>query len=136
MSQLQIDDVLLDAVIRGTKEGLETTGLQPPPVGASRFYTAGRPIAVMVGLVGRTNGTRSISMSERALLHLASKLIGEVGNRIAWRVKECLAGTDFETANISVPSARRRGGATRYATGSFRATTSIWPASGLMGLRK
>jgi chemotaxis protein CheX len=119
MSQLQIDDVLLDAVIRGTKEGLEMTGLQPPPVGASRFYTAGRPIAVMVGLVGRTNGTCSISMSERAMLHLASKLIGEVcteidantvdaigevGNMIAGRVKECLTGTDFETANISVPS--------------------------------
>ncbi len=119
MSSLQIDPILLEAVIRGTAEGLSMTGLQPPPVGASRFYTGSRPISVMVGMVGKTNGTCAISMSERALLHVAGSLlgeqrnqadhevidaIGEIGNMIAGRVKELLTGTSFEMENISVPS--------------------------------
>ncbi|MBM3991076.1 MAG: chemotaxis protein CheX [Planctomycetes bacterium] len=119
MPSLQLDPILLEAVIRGTTEGLSMTGLQPPPVGASRFYTASRPISVIVGMVGKTNGTCSISMSERALLHVADALlseqrtsvdhevidaIGEVGNMIAGRVKDLLTGTHFEMENISVPS--------------------------------
>ncbi len=119
MSSLQLDPILLEAVIRGTAEGLSMTGLQPPPVGASRFYTASRPISVMVGMVGKTNGTCAISMSERALLHVAGALlgeerktvdhevidaIGEIGNMVAGRVKELLTGTTFEMENISMPS--------------------------------
>ena len=111
MSSLQLHPILLEAVIRGTAEGLSMTGLQPPPVGASRFYTASRPISVMVGMVGKTNGTCAISMSERALLHVAGSLlgeqrnqvdhevidaIGEIGNMVAGRVKELLTGTTFE----------------------------------------
>ncbi len=116
---LEIDPILLDAVITGTKEGLEMTGLTPPPVGASRFFSTSRPISVMVGLVGRTNGTCAISLTEKAMLHIVSKLmgepcsqvnaetvdaIGEIGNMIAGRVKELLTGSEFEMQNISVPS--------------------------------
>lgn len=119
MSSLQLDPILLEAVIRGTAEGLTMTGLTPPPVGASRFHTVSRPISVMVGMVGKTNGTCAISLSEKAMLHIASQLmgeerreidvetvdaIGEVANMIAGRVKELLAGTPFEMENISVPS--------------------------------
>ncbi len=116
---LEIDPVLLDAVITGTKQGLEMTGLCPPPVGASRFFSTSRPISVMVGLVGRTNGTCAVSLTERGMLHIAGKLmgeecktmdadsidaIGEIGNMIAGRVKELLTGTEYEMQNISVPS--------------------------------
>jgi chemotaxis protein CheX len=116
---LEIDPVLLDAVITGTREGLEMTGLCPPPVGASRFVSNSRPISVMVGLVGRTNGTCAVSLTERGMLHVASRLmgeefksvnaetvdaIGEIGNMIAGRVKELLVGTEYEMQNISVPS--------------------------------
>ena len=119
MSSLQLDPILLEAVIRGTAEGLTMTGLTPPPVGASRFHTVSRPISVMVGMVGKTNGTCAISLSEKAMLHIASQLmgeerreidvetvdaIGEVANMIAGRVKELLVGTPFEMENISVPS--------------------------------
>jgi len=118
-SSLKIDPVLLEAVIQGTKEGLQMTGINPPPVGASRFLNTARPISVMVGLVGRTNGTCAISMTEKGMLHIASKLlnenftqvdagtvdaIGEIGNMVAGRVKELLAGSEFEMENISVPS--------------------------------
>lgn len=116
---LEIDPILLDAVITGTKEGLSMTGIQPPPVGASRFFSTARPISVMVGMVGRTNGTCAISLTEKGMLHLASGLmgetrttvdsetvdaIGEIGNMVAGRVKELLNGTEFEMQNISVPS--------------------------------
>jgi len=116
---LQLDLILLEAVIRGTAEGLSMTGLQPPPVGAPRWCTASRPSSVMVGMVGETNGTCATSMSERALLHVAGALlgercatvdhevidaIGEIGNMVAGRVKELLTGTSFEMENISVPS--------------------------------
>jgi len=118
-ASLEIDPTLLEAVITGTKEGLEMAGINPPPVGASRFFSTSRPISVMVGLVGRTNGTCAVSLTEKAMLYVAGKLmgepcsqmsaesidaIGEVGNMIAGRVKELLVGTEFEMQNISVPS--------------------------------
>lgn len=116
---LEIEPLLLDAVIRGTREGLEMTGLNPPPIGASKYCTASRSISVVVGLVGRTNGSVTLSMSERAMLHIAGRLlgeekavldemafdaIGEVGNMIGGRIKEVLIGSDYESDNISVPS--------------------------------
>lgn len=116
---LEIDPILLEAVIQGTREGLEMTGLNPPPVGASRFLNTSRPISVMVGLVGRTNGTCAVSMTEKGMLYIAGRLlgetytvvdagtvdaIGEIGNMIAGRVKELLTGSEYEMQNISVPS--------------------------------
>lgn len=116
---LEIDPVLLEAVITGTKQGLEMTGVNPPPVGASRFFSTSRPISVMVGLVGRTNGTCAVSLTEKGMLYLAGRLlgeqppqvdamavdaIGEIGNMIAGRVKELLVGSEYEMENISVPS--------------------------------
>lgn len=116
---LEIDPVLLEAVIRGTREGLEMTGLTPPPIGASRYCCASRSISVVVGLVGRSNGTVTLTLTEKGMLHIAGHLlgeektaidemtfdaIGEVGNMIAGRIKDVLIGTDYESENISVPS--------------------------------
>jgi CheY-specific phosphatase CheX len=116
---LQIDPTLLHAVIKGTEQGLEMTGLKPPPVGATRFFSATRSISVIIGLVGGNNGTVTLNMSEGGMLHLAGKLIGEtqvklnednfdaiseIGNMVAGRIKELLAGTQYEMAHISVPS--------------------------------
>lgn len=117
--QLQIDPVLLQAVIQGTEEGLEMTGVKPPPVGATRFFSASRSISVIVGLVGDNNGTVTLNLSEGGMLYLAGKLmcepqselseanfdaISEIGNMVAGRLKEALRGTSFEMAHISVPS--------------------------------
>ncbi len=116
---LDIDSVLLKAVVEGTRTGLEMAGVNPPPVGASRFFSASRPIAVIVGLVGKTNGTLTINLSEKGMLHLAGQLLGEeqseanefvfdgimeIGNIIAGGIKTELRGTDYEVENISVPS--------------------------------
>jgi CheY-specific phosphatase CheX len=119
MSLLQVDDTLLEAVVRGTLRGLEMANVQPPPVGASRFFNATRPISVMVGLTGPCNGQLTLNFSERSMLFLAGKLlmeelgelneeavdsIMEIGNLVAGSVKEELVGTPYETESISVPS--------------------------------
>lgn len=116
---LEIDSVLLQAVVKGVHAGLSMTGIEPPPVGASKLYSSSRPIAVMIGMVGRSNGMLTINMTERGMLFIAAKLsgeeqkaineenldaIGEVGNMIAGCVKDSLVGTEYELTNISVPS--------------------------------
>ncbi|MDQ7006344.1 MAG: chemotaxis protein CheX [Acidobacteriota bacterium] len=119
MPRLELDEVLLNAAITGTLGGLEMTGITPTPVGATRFFSATRPIAVIVGLVGKANGSVTINLSERGMLYLAGGLLGEVpdapdemvfdgvmeiGNIIAGGIKAALAGTDYQIENISVPS--------------------------------
>jgi CheY-specific phosphatase CheX len=95
------------------------TGISPPPVGATRFFSATRPISVIVGLAGKNNGSMTLNLSERGIFYLTSRLIGEeqkevdessfdaiaeIGNMIAGHVKDLLAGTKYETEHISVPS--------------------------------
>jgi CheY-specific phosphatase CheX len=116
---LEVEPVLLHAVIQGVRDGLAMTGLTPPHVGASKLFGSSRSIAVIVGLCGRSNGTLTLNMTERGMLHLAGSLIGEeqkaideqnldaigeVGNMVAGCVKDALMGTEFELTNISVPS--------------------------------
>jgi CheY-specific phosphatase CheX len=118
-SVLQVDETLLRACVSGTIEGLSMTGIVPPPVGASRLFHAARPISVIVGLVGKNNGTVTLNLSERGMMYMVGKLVGEepteldescfdaiseIGNMVAGRVKDMLVGTSFEMEHISVPS--------------------------------
>ncbi len=117
--KLEVDEGLLDAVLHGTERGLEMTGLCPPAVGASKLFSADRPLAVMVGLVGRDSGSVTLNLSERAMLVLSGKLLGEeqrevnddnldaimeIGNMIAGCAKDRLNERGCEVQAISVPS--------------------------------
>jgi CheY-specific phosphatase CheX len=117
--KLELDEMLLDAVLKGTTLGLQMTGLNPPAVGASRLFNAIRPIAVIVGMVGRNNGTVTLNLTERTMLYLTGKLLGEeqkapnednldaimeIGNMVAGHIKDNLKGSAFEVHAISVPS--------------------------------
>jgi CheY-specific phosphatase CheX len=119
MANLKIDGMLLEATIAGTLQGLEMTGMEPVPVGATRFFSTRQPIAVMVGLVGKASGNVTLNVSERAMLRLAGGLMGEelpdanddtfdaimeIGNIVAGGIKEKLHGSDYEVDRISVPS--------------------------------
>ncbi len=119
MSLLKVDEVLLDCVIRGTLRGLEMASVAPSPVGASRFFQATRSLSVLVGLTGRCNGQVAMNFSERAVLHLAAKMlmedkiemgeeafdsIMEIGNLVAGSIKEELRGTDYAAEQLTVPS--------------------------------
>ncbi len=120
MKGLQIDETLLDTVIKGTLEGLEMAEVVPDAVGASRFNTSNKNLTVIVGLHGNnTNGNVALNMSKRTATFLASKMIGEeldeldedaidavceIGNMVAGRLKELLVETDYEFSAISLPA--------------------------------
>ena len=74
---VEIESLVADDLVQGVHDGLSMTGLEPPPVGASKLYSSSRPIAVMIGMVGRSNGMLTINMTERGMLHIAGKLSGE-----------------------------------------------------------
>lgn len=116
---LSLDSRLLGAVVEGTQCGLQMTGAHPVPIGASRLLSTPRQISVLVGLVGRSNGTFTLNLSEGALLFLAGRLLAEeqtevnednfdaaceIGNMIAGSIKDSLEGTEFETEHLSVPA--------------------------------
>ena len=118
-SLLTIDQTLMRSVIEGTRTGLQMTGVEPPPVGASRFYATPREISVLVGFVGEVSGMLTLNLSRQALLYLSGKLlmeeqtelgednfdaICEIGNMIAGCTKEALCDMGFDVQNISVPS--------------------------------
>ncbi|MBN2715536.1 MAG: chemotaxis protein CheX [Deltaproteobacteria bacterium] len=120
MNKLQIDDVLLDCVIRGTLEGLEMAEVAPQAIGASKFNTVNKEISVIVGLHGeKRNGNMAMNLSERTAIFLAGRLMGEeistldddaidalceIGNMIAGRLKELLIDTPHEFRTISLPA--------------------------------
>jgi CheY-specific phosphatase CheX len=116
---IAVNPGLLGAALLGTVQGLEMTSVVPKAVGASCLGQTRRQISVMVGLVGKSNGSVTVNMSQRAMLFLAGKLlfeeqeeiteenvdaICEIGNMIAGCAKEALQGTDYQVSNISVPS--------------------------------
>lgn len=117
--QLNINQTLMDCVIRGTQSGLSMTGLTPDAVGASRFSTGAKDVSVIVGLHGRCNGNMTLNLSENTACFLASKLAGEtytemnedtvdaiceIGNMVAGRFKDELMGTEFQFEAISLPA--------------------------------
>jgi CheY-specific phosphatase CheX len=117
---LKIDEKLLECVVRGTKEGLSMTQLDPDAIGVSRFNAWSRDLSVIVGLHGgKESGNVMINLSERTGLFLASRLMGEelkefnedavdalceLGNMVAGRLKELLKGTDYVFEAISLPA--------------------------------
>ena len=117
---LKIDEKLLECVVRGTKEGLSMTQLDPDAVGASRFNAWSGDLSVIVGLHGaKESGNMTINLSERTGLFLASRLMGEelkefnedgvdalceIGNMVAGRLKELLNGTEYAFHAISLPA--------------------------------
>jgi CheY-specific phosphatase CheX len=117
--KLELDQELLMSILAGTQRGLQMTELNPPAVGASKFASAMKPIAVIVGLVGRNSGSVTINMSEKAMLFIAGRLLGEeqkepnednldaimeIGNQVSGSIKDKLMSTSYDVQVISVPS--------------------------------
>lgn len=116
---LQVDQLLLKALIAGTRSGLEMAGVIPEPVGASRLTQARHAITVMVGLVGKHSGNMALNLSETGMMYLAGRLLGEpmkelneesidaimeVGNMIGGAIKSPLRNTGYAISHISLPS--------------------------------
>ncbi|MFZ5891883.1 MAG: chemotaxis protein CheX [Myxococcota bacterium] len=119
LSCLELDPLLLRALIQAVKSGMQMTGSPVAPVGASRLNNAHHTVTVMLGLVGAHTGNLGLNLSEEATLHLAGGLLGEpqrdlnedvvdavmeVGNMVAGALKAPLSGTIYSVGNISLPS--------------------------------
>lgn len=117
--KLNIDQTLLSTAIQGTIHGLQMTGVEPIPVGASRISRARHGLSVIVGLVGKNSGSMQLNLSEPAMLYLAGQLIDEVqtevdeenidaimevGNMVGGSIKEFLLDTEYGIDQISLPS--------------------------------
>lgn len=116
---IEVDPHLLDAVVRSTKAGFQMAGLDPRPVGWSTVGPRGQEIAVVVGLVGRRNGTVTLHLSREGVLFLARQFLGaevegysadvfdaaaEITNIVAGRIKGELSGERYGVTHISCPS--------------------------------
>ncbi len=119
MARIELDQELLDAVIRSTEAGFQMAGVVPKPVGFSTVAPRGQEIAVVVGLIGRRNGTVTLHLSQRAVLYLAGRFLGsdpeelshdvfdaagEIANIVAGRLKGELGGQKYGITHISCPS--------------------------------
>lgn len=116
---LGVDPVLLEAIIIGTRGGLEMADIIPAPIGASRHNNSRHAITVLVGLIGHHSGALALNVSDSMMKHMASQLLGEaishlseaaidaileVGNMIAGGIKGHLEGSGYTLSHISLPS--------------------------------
>ncbi len=116
---IPVDTHLLSAAIRATQAGFQMAGIDPRPVGFSTAGPRGQEIAVMVGLVGRRNGSVTLHLSRPAVLYVAERFLGaesrgytaevfdaaaEIANIVAGRLKGELGGEEYGITHISCPS--------------------------------
>ena len=116
---IPVDVELLGAVVRATRAGFQMAGIDPRPVGYSTAGPRGQEIAVVVGLVGRRNGTVTLHLSRPGVLYVAGRFLGaefqehsaevfdavaEVANIVAGRLKGELGGERYGITHISCPS--------------------------------
>lgn len=106
--RLAVDPLLLDATTTSTMEGLGVCGVDPKAVGATSCTAPRKPMSIIVGLVVKTSGGITLNITEKGMLHLVGKLLGEafsipdedsiqcileLGDMIAGRMKAALDGT-------------------------------------------
>lgn len=119
MVKLDLNENMVDAIVRSTNSGLQMAGLTPRTVGLSTLPARSQEVAVVIGLVGRRNGTVTLNLSQRAVLHLANRFVegthdqvnehvldavGEITNIVAGRLKGELSDPSFGVSTISCPS--------------------------------
>jgi len=118
-NRFNVEQVLLDAIVDSTTEGLSMAGLTPAPVGFSRVAAASQHVTCIIGLGGKVTGTLALNASSHAVIHIVNALLGsdmtelnddvldgimEVNNIIAGSLKAQLSGTTFHIDQITLPS--------------------------------
>ena len=116
---LHLNQSLVSGIIEGTNLGMQITGVEPRPIGATAFSPTPSDISVTVGLIGRSNGSLTLNLSKAAMFYLTGQLlceeiseeseeiydaIMEIGNMVGGCVKDILADSEFQLTHISVPS--------------------------------
>lgn len=119
MQILQVDEHLVNVLVKATRDGLAMAGLKPIPVGVSRTINTRGEVSSIIGFVGPTSGSLMLNASKEAGCFMASKMIGEeigelnpqsldgvceIANIIAGQTKAILSTSDYKFDRISVPS--------------------------------
>ncbi len=120
LKTLDINQVLLDAIVAATQKGLAMSGLNAKCVGVSRVpgKQAGQ-VTGMIGVQGSVSGFFTVNMPELLAFQAVEGLLGEkydkltpqvidgageVTNIIAGGLKSALAGSEWAFSQITVPS--------------------------------
>ena len=115
----QIDEQLVAALVKCTRDGLAMAGLKPVPVGVGKLLQCNAPISSIIGFVGHMSGSMFLNTSEATACFLAGRMLGEtltvldaqtldglseITNIIAGQTKAALSQTQYKFEKISVPS--------------------------------
>ncbi len=134
---LQIDDQLVNVLVKSTKDGLMMAGLKPNPAGISKFFQSNGDVSAIVGFVGTISGSMFINTSEATACFMAGRMLGEemsvldnqaldglceIANIIAGQTKAALSTTDYKFDRISVPSVIV---GNNYSISHYRGMTSL-----------
>lgn len=119
MNILQLDERLLGALVKATRDGLAMGGMKPTPIGASCRFVCSREVTAVIGCVGHTSGSVFINCSKESAIHMAGKMLGEeakelnsavldgiceITNIIAGQTKALLSTTEYKFEKISTPA--------------------------------
>lgn len=119
MKGLHVDELLINCIINGTREGMQMTGVEPSAVGVSRYNATSKDLTVLVGLHGRVNGQISLHLSQNTACFLAGKMLEEedrpfdedtldavceIGNMVAGRFRTHLESSEYAFTSISLPA--------------------------------
>ncbi len=119
MQILQIDELLVNVVVKATRDGLAMAGLKPVPCGVNRYFHSHGAVSAIIGFVGQTSGSVMLNASESAACFMAGRMLGEemkelssemldsfceITNIIAGQIKAILSNTEHRFERISVPS--------------------------------
>lgn len=119
MKILQVDERLVNVLIKSTRDGLAMGGLKPIPVGVSRKFSVTRDVTAVIGAVGQCSGSIFINCSKDCAILMAGKLLGEkltvmdaavldgvceIANIIAGQSKALLSTSEFRFERISTPA--------------------------------
>jgi len=119
MQILQLDERLVLAIVRATRESLNMAGLKPNPTGVSRTISTRRGVSALIGFVGAMSGSLMLNCTDETACFMAGRMLqqeakevthetldsmGEVVNMIAGQVKSQLSTTELRFDRISVPS--------------------------------
>jgi CheY-specific phosphatase CheX len=119
MQIIQVDENLVNILVKSTRDGLAMAGVKPLPVGVSRYVTSNRDVSAIVGMVGTNNGAVMLNAGTGVACHLASQMLGEdadslnpqtldclceLANIIAGQSKAFLSATPWKVDRISCPS--------------------------------
>ncbi len=118
--RIEIDEVLVNAMIDAGEKGFKLGGKKLKPVGVGRMPPLFlQPVSGIIGIIGRVNGSILVNMSEPVALQVTSGIlmcdfqqvtsevldgVAEVTNVIGGRMKSSLATSGYPLDNITLPS--------------------------------